>query len=132
MSADKVGMIVVDGVRYRPEEAKALELEPSEPTPVVDPYAEASAQAKAQAKADAAELEQLRAASTDEGREQAAKDAAELEDLRALAADPVRLQAKLTELADGTPGEGDKGAPAVDTAAAQPANKARTPRGKGA
>jgi len=129
MSADKVGMIVVDGVRYRPEEAKALELEPSEPTPVVDPYAEASAQAKAQAEVDAAELEQFRAASSDEGREKAEKDAAELEDLRALASDPERLQAKLAELADA------KAAPvdgAVTTAAAQPANKARQPRGKGA
>jgi len=129
MSADKVGMIVVDGVRYRPEEAKALELEPSEPTPIVDPYAEASAQAKAQAEADAAELEQFRAASSDEAREQAEKDAAELEDLRALASDPERLQAKLAELGDAKAAPADG---AVTTAAAQPANKARQPRGKGA
>ncbi|KQY58320.1 hypothetical protein ASD11_01240 [Aeromicrobium sp. Root495] len=127
MSArDTVGMITVDGIRYRPEEAKALELEPSEPTPVVDPYAEASAQAKAQAEADAAELEQLRAASTPEGREQAEKDAAELEALRSLVGDPEKLQAKLDEHAASAK------AGAVTTAAAQPANKARTPRGKGA
>jgi hypothetical protein len=130
MSAgDKVGMIVVDGVRYRPEEARALELEATEVVAVVDPYAEAAAVAKAQAEADAAELEQLRAASTDEAREKAAKDAAELEDLRVLASDPERLKAKLDELAAA------KAAPAggaVTTAAAQPANKARQPRGKGA
>lgn len=130
MSRDgAVKMIVVEGVRYRPEEAEELGLVATEVVGVSDPYAEAAALVREQAEADAAELAQFRAASTDEAREQAQKDAAELEDLRVLAADPERLQAKLDELAatKAAPADG-----AVTTAASQPANKARGARGKGA
>jgi peptidoglycan hydrolase CwlO-like protein len=132
---DTVDMIEVDGVRYRPEEAKAFGLEATEPVPVEDvtpPSRKLTEEQQArleeifqEAEAIEAERDALvdRVASLEAERDQLKEQIVELEKP---AATPAAKESTEDEVAPATKPE------AVTTKSAQPANKARTPRGKGA